>query len=97
MNRAEFQDMDDETRAMFEGFRPGLYLRIIIEDVPCELIQHFDPKYPLILGGLLSGESSLGFSQVRTKKHRWFKRILKSRDPLIISLGWRRFQVFFYG
>ncbi|XP_067876385.1 ribosome biogenesis protein BMS1 homolog [Heterodontus francisci] len=92
LNRAEFDDQDDETRIQYEGFRPGMYVRVEIENVPFEFVVNFDSCYPLILGGLGSSEGNIGYLQMRLKKHRWHKKILKTRDPLIFSLGWRRFQ-----
>ena len=32
--------------------------------MPCEFVTNFDAKYPVILGGLLSSEDTLGFIQV---------------------------------
>ncbi|XP_040922941.1 ribosome biogenesis protein BMS1 homolog isoform X2 [Toxotes jaculatrix] len=92
LNRAEFEDVDDETRVQYEGFRPGMYVRLEISSLPCEFVTNFDPHYPIILGGLGSSEGNIGYLQMRLKKHRWYERILKTRDPLILSLGWRRFQ-----
>ncbi|POY71498.1 hypothetical protein BMF94_5811 [Rhodotorula taiwanensis] len=90
--RAEFADDDAETRALVEGHRPGTYVRLEIHGVPCELAQNFNPRIPMIVGHLLSHEESFGYVQVRIKKHRWYPKILKTNDPLIFSLGWRRFQ-----
>ncbi|XP_069467135.1 ribosome biogenesis protein BMS1 homolog [Ambystoma mexicanum] len=92
LNRAEFEDQEDDIRVQYEGFRPGMYLRIELESVPCEFVVNFDPHYPVILGGLGNSEGNVGYIQMRLKKHRWHRKILKTRDPLIFSLGWRRFQ-----
>ncbi|GAA5897424.1 hypothetical protein JCM8208_003268 [Rhodotorula glutinis] len=90
--RDEFADDDAETRALVEGYRPGAYVRLEISNVPCELVDNFNPRTPMIVGHLLAHEESFGYVQVRIKKHRWYPKILKTNDPLIFSLGWRRFQ-----
>ncbi|CAJ0940947.1 unnamed protein product [Ranitomeya imitator] len=64
LNRAEFEDQDDEIRVQYEGFRPGMYLRMEIANVPCEFVINFDPHYPLILGGLGNSEGNVGYIQV---------------------------------
>ncbi|KAI8146829.1 hypothetical protein BJV82DRAFT_600037 [Fennellomyces sp. T-0311] len=92
VNRAEFEEDDPRTRAMVEGYRPGSYVRLLIKDMPCEFIQNFDPVYPVLIGGLLTSEDQFGVVQVRLKRHRWHHKILKTNDPLIFSMGWRRFQ-----
>lgn len=91
-NKEEFGEEGEAARLRHEGFRQGLYVRIRIDGVPVELLESFNPIMPMVLGGLTPQETNKGFLRCRFKKHRWHKKILKCNDPLIFSLGWRRFQ-----
>ncbi|KAL6708032.1 Glycoside hydrolase 2 (Mannanase, beta-galactosidase) [Coniothyrium glycines] len=92
INRAEFDQLDDLSRARVEGHKAGTYVRIVLENVPYEFSAHFNPRFPILIGGLTPTEERFGYVQIRIKRHRWHKKILKTNDPLIFSLGWRRFQ-----
>lgn len=92
INRKEFDQLDDAARVRAEGHKAGTYARIILSNVPHEFVANFDPRFPLLIGGLQPTEERMGFVQIRIKRHRWHKKILKTNDPLIFSLGWRRFQ-----
>ena len=90
--RRELDAMPEATREALEGFRPGAYLRLVLRGVPHEWVDHFDPSRPLLVGGLLPSEDAMGYQQLRLKKHRWHRKTLKNQDPLVFSVGWRRFQ-----
>ena len=92
INKAEFEILDEGQRVGVEGFKAGQYARIVIENVASEFVTNFNPFMPIIVGGLSATEDRFGFVQVRIKRHRWHKKILKTNDPLIFSMGWRRFQ-----
>ncbi|KAI1379351.1 DUF663-domain-containing protein [Hypoxylon crocopeplum] len=92
INNAEFGALDERQRVAVEGFKAGKYAKIVIEKVPAEFVTNFNARMPVIVGGVLATEDRFGYVQVRIKRHRWHKKILKTNDPLIFSLGWRRFQ-----
>ena len=91
-NKSEFGQEGERSRLRHEGFRQGLYVRVKIDGVPASFLSSFDPHMPLVLGGLTPQETNLGLVRCRFKKHRWHKKILKCNDPLVFSVGWRRFQ-----
>uniref|UniRef100_A0A0A1XFZ0 Ribosome biogenesis protein BMS1 homolog n=1 Tax=Zeugodacus cucurbitae TaxID=28588 RepID=A0A0A1XFZ0_ZEUCU len=92
LNKSEFASLDPELRLQIEGYRPGLYVRLGFRAISSEFIENFDPSYPVLVGGLNMTEENIGYVNCKVKKHRWYKKILKTGDPLIISMGWRRFQ-----
>ncbi|KAK4419933.1 Ribosome biogenesis protein BMS1 [Sesamum alatum] len=92
VNIAELNELDEVTRIEVEGYRTGSYLRLEFRDVPFEMVENFDPCHPILVGGLALGEENVGYMQVRLKRHRWHKKVLKTRDPIIVSIGWRRYQ-----
>ncbi|KAG7341891.1 40S ribosome biogenesis protein [Nitzschia inconspicua] len=91
-NQEEFGSEGERSRLRHEGFRQGLYCRIRIDGVPASFLANYNPEQPLVIGGLTPQETTLGFVRCRFKKHRWHRRILKCNDPLVFSVGWRRFQ-----
>ncbi|KAI0488248.1 hypothetical protein KFK09_028075 [Dendrobium nobile] len=92
MNISELNELDEATRVEVEGFRTGTYLRLEVHNVPFELVEHFNPHHPVLVGGIGLGEDNVGYMQARLKRHRWHKKVLKTRDPIIVSIGWRRYQ-----
>ncbi|KAJ2847604.1 Glycoside hydrolase 2 (Mannanase, beta-galactosidase), partial [Coemansia erecta] len=93
----ELQGYVDNTRQAMEELADinyrwsGEYVKIVIEDMPYEFIDRFDPATPVVVGGI-PNEEGLSLISIRIKRHRWYPRILKAGDPIVISVGWRRFQ-----
>ncbi|KAJ2157352.1 Glycoside hydrolase 2 (Mannanase, beta-galactosidase) [Coemansia sp. RSA 552] len=95
--KEELQKYVDDTRMEMEELSAinyrwaGEYIKVVIEDVPYEFLQGFDPRLPVVIGGI-SNEEGLSLVTLRIKRHRWYPKILKTGDPIVVSVGWRRFQ-----
>lgn len=89
----ELGGLDAETRIIFEGVLPGNYVRLELQDVPVEFVKYFDPSYPVVIGGLKpTDDEGKTYLRARIRRHRFKRGVLKSADPIVFSVGWRRFQ-----
>jgi ribosome biogenesis protein BMS1 len=88
-------DTDDEQpQPIATGeFGPGKYVRIEFTGIPHSFFEIFDPTRPMVLGSLLEPELGPPALQwVKIKRHRFYARKPKSSDPMVVTIGWRRFQ-----
>lgn len=92
MNRKEFQGLDAETKIQVEGATAGMYVRVVVEGIPAGFIRQFNPKKIVLVGGVLRSEEQLTVMQAMVLKHRWFPKMVKSKEPIVVSVGWRRYQ-----
>jgi len=46
----------------------------------------------MVLCSLKHQETAHVFVRVKIKKHRWYPHVLKTKDPVTFSMGWRKFQ-----
>lgn len=86
-------EVPDKPSEITEGAVPhGKYVRLEFEDIPESFFDFFSPTRPLIVGSLKENETEIGVNWIKIRRHRFYKRQLKSTDPFIVSAGWRRFQ-----
>lgn len=99
--KSEFQGLSEEQRRLLLGISAGTYVRIVLEGIPAPVVQHWDGARPLIAGGVAATDGAdnpngsaagFGFIKTRMKRHRWYGKLLRSGNPLIVSVGWRRFE-----
>ncbi|KAI8474956.1 MAG: ribosome biogenesis protein BMS1-like protein [Monoraphidium minutum] len=67
--RAALAALDPRTRAAMAGLEAGTYVRMRFTGVPCELVTHWEPRRPLLLGGLGQGEDKGGVVPKTLKAH----------------------------
>ena len=72
-------------------FKMGVFVRIELQ-IEKKFSRALVPEYPVVLCSLRHQELAYSYIKVKIKKHRWYPHILKNKDPLVLSMGWRKFQ-----
>jgi ribosome biogenesis protein BMS1 len=89
---AEQENLENSERVIKAGIQKGTYVKIELEGLNEEIFSTINADKPLILCGVKALENVLGLLRGRVKNHKWNKKILKNENPVIMSVGWQRFQ-----
>ncbi len=73
-------------------FEKGTYVRIDFKQIKRKFLDSFRIDFPIILCTTNIQETNFGFLKIKFSKHIWYPKILKTNDPIIFSIGWRKFQ-----
>ena len=89
------KSQDEIKKAQFLGekyghFKMGSYVRIELQ-VEKKFSRQLNPDYPVVLCSLKHQETGYAYLRVKIKKHRWYPHIMKNKDPITFSMGWRKF------
>ena len=90
-NRRILDNLQDEDRIRVQGYSIGTYLRAIIT-LPKRFLDTYDPAQPVFFGVVHPNETQKNYVQSRIIRHNYYSKILKSTNPIFVSVGWRRFQ-----
>ena len=71
-------------------YKCGVYIRIEVR-LDKAISRKLEPEYPVVLCSLKHQETSMCYVRVKIKKHRWYPHVLKPKDPVTFSIGWRKF------
>ncbi|KAI3952527.1 hypothetical protein MKW92_028214 [Papaver armeniacum] len=66
--------------------------KVDVRNVPFRMVDNFNPCHPILVGGISLEEENVGYMQAKFKRHEWHMKLLKSKDPITVSAGWRRYQ-----
>ncbi len=91
--KAELNLIKEFCNEEFGIFEKGKYIRIDIKKIKKKFVDHFSVDFPIVLCTTNLQETSFGYLKIKFTKHLWYPKILKNNDPIILSIGWRKFQV----
>lgn len=76
----EYISLTEGEKTVYRGLLPGTYVRVVLSGVPCEFVENFDSRFPVVLGECRVKEEQLGFLQVTLlKKDVWLSLCDKAK------------------